>query len=45
METLLAAAENCTMQENGGKAVISADIPARCFYDVGWQDVSSRLQA
>ena len=34
METLLAAAENCTMQENGGKAVISADIPAEKLYDV-----------
>ena len=33
-ETLLAAAENCTMQENGGKAVISADIPAEKLYDV-----------
>ena len=34
METLLAAAENCTMQENGGKAVISADISAEKLYDV-----------
>ena len=34
MKTLLAAAENCTMQENGGKAVISADIPAEKLYDV-----------
>lgn len=45
METLLAAAENCTMQENGGKAVISADIPAEKLYDVEAAGRFSRLQA
>ena len=45
METLLAAAENCTMQENGGKAVISADIPAEKLYDVEAAGRFFRLQA
>lgn len=34
METLLAAAENCTMQEDGEQVVISADIPEEKLYDV-----------
>ena len=34
METLLAAAENCSVQANGSKAVISADIPEAKLYDV-----------
>ena len=34
METLLAAAENCTMQEKGEQVVISADIPEAKLYDV-----------
>ena len=34
MQTLLAAAENCTMQEDGEQVVISADIPEEKLYDV-----------
>ena len=34
METLLAAAENCTLQVEGGKATISAEIPADKLYAV-----------
>ena len=34
METLLAAAENCSVQADGGTVVVSADIPEEKLYDV-----------
>lgn len=34
METLLAAAENCSLQTDGSKVVVSADIPEEKLYDV-----------